>query len=107
RYDGGRWPRVCLVPSGVRSVDVDEYLVAVHLHGVDGHGPDRGQLHGLAGTHVELRAVQPALDEGALDLAVGQRDLPVGADVADGVVGALGVPHDRDGDRCPVDAVEL
>src|SRR5690606_41287327 len=59
--------------GGHGDVDVDEHLVALDRHGVHRDGAHRGQLDGLAGAQVELRPVQPALDQAALDLAVGQR----------------------------------
>ena len=49
----------------------------------------RGSMAGgpvrLAGAQVEPGAVQPALDRAVLDLALGQRDVGVGAGVVDGV----------------------
>src|SRR5690606_25637641 len=55
----------------------------------------------------ELRAVQPALDEAALDLAVREGHRPVGADVRDRVPAAVAVAHDRDLDDAPVLGREL
>ena len=57
---------------------------------VDGDRLGGGQAGGLAGAQVEARAVQPALEGGALDLALGQRDLGVRADVVDREDLALG-----------------
>ena len=56
---------------------------------------------GLAGAQVEARAVQPALEGAAVDLALGQGDVGVRADVAHGVDATVGVAHD--GDRGAVD----
>src|SRR5690606_102653 len=91
--------------NGDRGVDVDEDLVAFHGDRIDGHRPGRGQLQRLAGAQVELRAVQPALDPAALDLAVRQRHRSVRADVADRVEVAVGVPDECDGDGGPVRVV--
>src|SRR5207247_1278529 len=60
---------------------------------VHGYGLGGRQAGRLAGAQVEARAVQPALDRVALDLALGQRDVGVRADVADRVDVAAGVHH--------------
>ena len=65
---------------------------------VDGDRAGGRGAGGLAGAQVEARAVQPALDRAAVDLALGQRDVGVRADVADRVqVAAVGVADDGDG----------
>src|SRR5690606_19915751 len=70
-------------------VDVDEHALAVHRHGIHGDrfGGRKAQRDAVA--QVELRPVQPALEGAALDLAVSERDLLVGADVGDRVEGAV------------------
>ena len=61
----------------------DEDVIAIDGDGVGGDGLGRGQAGGRAGAQVEARAVQPALDGAVLDVALGQRDVGVGADVVD------------------------
>src|SRR6478735_1335576 len=73
----------------------DEHVVPFDLYGVYGDGARRRQTVGLAGAEVEARAVQPALDVAVVDLALGQRDVRVRADVVNGEQLALG-PHDGD-----------
>src|SRR4051812_37002452 len=63
----------------------DVHVVAVDSHGI---GQDRagGREAGRrAGAQVEPRPVQPALDGAVLDVAVGQVDVGVRADVGDRV----------------------
>ena len=57
--------------------------VTLDGHGEGWHGARRGQPGRLAGAQVEHRAVQPALDVPVLDLALGQGDVGVRADVGD------------------------
>src|SRR6218665_498495 len=82
--------------SSEGGVDVDQHALAVDGHGIDRDGAHGGGAGGLAGAQVEARTVEPALDRAALDLAVGQRDRAVRADVADGVQLAGVVTHDGD-----------
>src|SRR4051794_5490094 len=63
--------------------DGDEHVVADDLYGVYGNGPRGGQAGRLAGAQVEAGAVQPALDLAVLDLALGEGDVRVRADVVD------------------------
>ena len=66
------------------SVDSVERDVDVAVVDLDGVGRDRlggRQAGGLAGAQVEARAVQPALERAAVDLALGERDLGVRAHV--------------------------
>ena len=63
--------------------DVDVHVGAAYLDGEGGDGLGGREAGGLAGAQVEARAVQPALDGAALDLALAQRDGGVGADVLD------------------------
>src|SRR5262245_3017609 len=64
--------------------DGDEHVVPNDLYGVYGDRTRGGQPGRLAGAQVEAGAVQPALDLAVLDLAFGQRDVGVRADVVDG-----------------------
>src|SRR5581483_1752074 len=75
------------------------------LDGVDGDRLNGGQAGRLAGGQREGRAVQPALDLAVHDLALGQRDVRVRADVVYGVDLALAGAHD--GDRGAVDVHRL
>ena len=61
--------------DSVEGTDVDEDVVALDLHGVDGDGRGGRQAGRLAGAQVEARAVQPALDRAVLDLALGSETL--------------------------------
>ena len=54
-----------------RQADVD--VAVADLDGVDGNGFGGGQPGRLAGAQVEARAVQPALQGAAVDLALGER----------------------------------
>ena len=67
-----------LATSTSTSSPVDPH--GVHRDGLGGRRPAR-----LAGAQVEARAVQPALDLAALDVALGERDGGVRALVVDGV----------------------
>src|SRR6478735_7665766 len=89
-----------LLLDGVVDVDVDG--VAVDLHGVDGDRFGRGEGQRLAGAQVELTAVQPAVDDPAVDVALGESDLGVRARVGERVVLVLAA-HDRDGDVADAD----
>src|SRR5450756_1930063 len=80
-------------------VVVDPHAVPVQGKGVYGNGPGGRQGQWGAGPQVERRPVQPALDGAAVDLAVGQRDLAVRADVGDRVQVTLVVADDGDLDR--------
>src|SRR5690242_18578723 len=73
----------------------DEHVVPFDLYGVYGDGARRGKAGRFAGAQVEAGAVQPALDLAVLHLALGERDVGVGADVVDGEHLSLGL-HDRD-----------
>src|SRR4051794_28791844 len=68
-----------------RGVEVDEHVVALDPHGVDGDRLGGRRPGRLAGAQVEAGPVQPALDLAALDVALRQRDRRVGALVVDGV----------------------
>src|SRR5580704_12715575 len=76
---------------GERDVDV----VALDLHLVGGHRLGGRRPGGVAGAQVKTGPVQPALHGVVVDLALGQRDLRVRADVTQRVNLALG-PDDRD-----------
>src|SRR6476469_2979697 len=78
--------------------DGDEHVVAVDLHGVDGDRADRRGAGRVAGPNVEPGAVQPALEGAAVDLALGERDVGVGASVVERVVVAVAVADHRDDD---------
>src|SRR4051794_3024880 len=69
--------------------DIDVHVLPFHADRVDGHRLGGRQVGGLAGAQVEARPVQPALDGGGalelLDVALGQRDLGVRAEVLDRV----------------------
>src|SRR3954466_2859301 len=80
---------VLLLGSAVveRGGRVDEHVVALHAHGVDGDRLGGREAGRLAGAEVEARAVQPALDLAALDVALRQRDRGVRALVVDGEPG--------------------
>src|SRR6478752_4341200 len=84
-----------LLLDGVVDVDVDG--VAVDLHGVDGDRLGRGEGQRLAGAQVELAAVEPAVDDAAVDVTLGEGDLGVRARVEEREVLVLAA-HDRDGD---------
>ena len=73
----------------------DEHVVPFDLDGVYGDGARGGKAGRLAGAQVEAGAVQPALDLAVLDLALGERDVRVRADVVDREHLALGA-DDRD-----------
>src|SRR3954453_2320025 len=75
--------------------DVDVHLGAAYLDGEGRHGFGGGKTGGLAGAEVEPRAVEPALERAALDLALAQRDRGMGADVLDRE-DLLAVASDRD-----------
>ena len=96
----GRGSRAWLMRSGLH---LHEDVVALDGHGEGGHGARRGQAGGLAGAQVEQRAVQPALDVAVLDVALGQRDVGVGADVGDREDLAAGA-GDADGTAVQLDA---
>ena len=64
-------------------------------------GTMAGRAGRLARAEVEARAVQPALEGAAVELALGQRDVGVGAGVVDAVHVAVGGVHD--GDPAPLD----
>src|SRR6478752_779976 len=89
-----------LLLGGVVDVDVDG--VAVDLHGVHGDRLGRGEGQRLAGAELELGAVEPAVDDAAVDVALGESDLGVRARVGEGVVLVLAA-HDRDGDVAGAD----
>src|SRR5918997_5128263 len=80
---------------------VDQHVLPLHADRVDVDRLGGRQVGGLAGAQVEARPVQPALDGGGavelLDVALGQRDLGVRADVLDRVDLAL-EPDDGDVD---------
>src|SRR5260370_23008310 len=81
----------------------DEDVAAVDLHWI---GSDRlgGRGAGwLAGPQVEARAMQPALHRVVVDIALGQRDLFVRADVMQREYLALGA-NDRNGHAIHFDA---
>src|SRR5689334_10626734 len=61
----------------------DENVVPIDLYGVCGDGARGREAGRLAGAEVEGGAVQPALDLAVLHLALGERDVRVGADVVD------------------------
>src|SRR3954447_19825894 len=63
--------------------DVDVHIGSAYLDREGRHGFGGGKAGRLAGAEVEPRAVEPALDRAALDLALAQRDRGVGADVFD------------------------
>src|SRR4051794_2014777 len=63
--------------------DGHQDVVAVDLHGVDGHGLGGGEAGRPAGNEIEPRAVQPALDRLALDLTLGEGDVRMRAHVVD------------------------
>src|SRR4051812_8116165 len=88
---------VLLLGSAVveRGGRVDEHVVALHAHGVDGDRLGGREAGRLAGAEVEARAVQPALDLAALDVALRQRDRGVRALVVDGIPLVAGA-DDRD-----------
>src|SRR4051812_2895766 len=69
------------------TVDLDEHLTVFDPGSVHRHGSGGREDIGLAGLQRERAAVLPALDVARLhvDLALGQRDVLVGADVADHV----------------------
>src|SRR6478672_6999435 len=71
------------VVSQVR-VGVDQYVVPVDLHGVDGDRLGGRGPGGLAGAQVEARPVHPALDRAVVNVALGERDRGVAALVLDG-----------------------
>src|SRR6476620_12689527 len=75
--------------------DGDEHVVAVDLHGVDGDGDGRRGAGRVAGPNVEPGAVQPALEGAAVDLALGERDVGVGASVVERVVVTVAVADHR------------
>src|SRR5699024_5820726 len=52
----------------------DEHVLALDLHGVYGNGLGGRQAGGLAGVHIEARAVQPALDGLAVQVSLGEGD---------------------------------
>src|SRR5918993_1571254 len=79
--------------------DVD--VVALDADGVDGDGDDGGRTGGVARTQVEAGPVEPALDGAAVELALGQRDVGVGARVVDAV--HVTVLRADDGDPPAVD----
>ena len=66
----------------LRAGEIDQNGVSLDLSGVGGYGLGGRKVDGLASTYVEARAVQPALDLAALDVALGQRDRRVRALVA-------------------------
>src|SRR5699024_9481899 len=74
------------VCSGGGGVHVHQDLVAVVGQRVDRDRTGGGQGQRFAAVQVEHAAVQPALHRVALDLSLGEGDLPVSADVVDGVV---------------------
>src|SRR6476619_2817257 len=83
-------PRISKVDIGsalqvLRAGDGDVHVVTVDLDGVDSDRDRGGRPGGLAGDHVEARAVQPALERAAVELALRQRHVGVGAGVVDGV----------------------
>src|SRR5665811_1917776 len=79
----------------------DEHVATVDLHGIDINGGDSRWAGGLAGTQVEARAMQPALDGAVLHVALGQGDVRMAAGVIDRVDVACAVTND--GDRFAVD----
>src|ERR1700730_15724549 len=81
-----------LVSRGDGDVDV----VPVDLYWVGGHRLGRRGAGGSAGTQVKTRPVQPALHGVVVDLALGQRDFLVRADVVQGEDLAAGA---HQGDR--------
>src|SRR6478752_10441103 len=89
-----------LLLDGVVDVDVDG--VAVDLHGVHGDRLGRGKAERLAGLQLELRAVQPAVDDAVEDVALGERDLGVRAHVVDRE-DLVVAPDDRDRDVADAD----
>src|SRR4051812_40899185 len=64
-------------------VRVDQYVVPVDLHGVDGDRLGGRRTGGLAGPEVEARAVHPALDGAVVHVPLGQGDRSVAALVLD------------------------
>src|SRR3954452_22566749 len=78
----------------------DEHIVPFDLYGIYGDGTRRGQAGRFAGAEVEAGAVQPALDLTVLHLALGERDVRVGADVVDREHLSLGTD---DGERRAVE----
>src|ERR671921_1134622 len=70
-------------------LSVDVHVLPLHADRVDGHRLGGRQVAGLAAAQVEARPVQPALDgRGAvelLDVALGEWDLGVRAEVLDRV----------------------
>src|SRR6478752_6781116 len=77
-----------LMRSGLlvqRVVDVDIDDAVFDLGGIDRNRVRGGQAQLLARAQVEFRAVQPAVDDVAVDVAFRQGDLGVGADVVEGV----------------------
>src|SRR6478752_3503864 len=89
-----------LLLDGVVDVDVDG--VAVDLHGVHGDRLGRGEGQRLAGAELELAAVQPAVDDAAVDVALGESDLGVRARVVDRE-DLVVAPDDRDRDVADAD----
>src|SRR3954447_23005210 len=82
---------------------VHEDVVTVDGHGVDGHGPDRGERGRLARAPGGAGTVEPALDRAVLHLALRQGHLGMAARVADGVHVPLLVTDDRDRDAAEDD----
>src|ERR1700712_1325356 len=83
---------------------VDEHVAALDHDPEDGHRLVGRQGERASARQGELRAVRPALQRLVLDEALGERDVAVGAGVADGVDGAVRVLHDGDGRPGDVDA---
>src|SRR5260221_6471745 len=70
-------------------------VLAVNPHRVGVEGPGGRRAGRLAGPQVEARAVQPALERVVVDLALGERDLLVGAELVERVHLAVG-PDDHE-----------
>src|SRR6185437_5092727 len=75
--------RISSVAMGQLLLHGDEHVVAVDLHGVDGHGLGGRQAGRTAGAQVETRAVQPTFDRALADITFGEWDVGVRADVGD------------------------
>src|SRR5690606_15624270 len=82
----------------------DEHVVPFDLYGVYGDGARRRKGVGLAGTEVESRAVQPALDVAVVRRALREGAVRVRGDVVDREQLALGA---HEGDRRAVECHPL
>jgi hypothetical protein len=74
--------------------DADKDLPLTNLNGIRGDVHDGGHLDYFPRAEVELRAVTRADDVEAFDVAIAERTVIVGADIADGKVLSRDVEND-------------